>query len=374
MHRLLPRMLLPVLVALARGSDAEESQAEGKAPDYRKWAGEVSQSIQKTFFDTPSGNYRESTEKKEPCFVWPGGVQFSSLVAAARHEPAVYRPLLDKFYTALDKYWDRSSKPPGFEPWPTSGNGNDKYYDDNAWMVLTFLEAYELTKDRKYLDRAEATLTFVLSGWDEQIGGGIWWHQGHKDGTKNTCSTAPAAVGCLRMARYSPKSKVYIDWATKIVDWASKTLQDTDGLFWDRKTVATGEIQKGKLTYNTALMTRAFLGLYRATKKAETLEEAKRIGKASSWFLSDTTGAYRDDPKWSHLLVESDLELYRATQDELYLDRAKKNADVLYAEWKKSPPKELISAAGIARTLWLLADATTPQGKAFWAQAERTGK
>jgi hypothetical protein len=366
--------LLFALLLLPRARAAEAAQADAKSPDYKKLASEVSQYIQKTFFDPSSGNYRESTEKKDPCFIWPGGIQFSSLVAAARHEPQVYRPLMEKYFGALDKYWDRASKPPGFEPLPTSGNGNDKYYDDNAWMVITFLEAYELTKDRKYFDRAEATLAFVLSGWDDELGGGIWWHQGHKDGTKNTCSTAPAAVGCLRMARYSPKAKYYVDWATKIVDWACKTLQDADGLFFDRKVAATGEIHKGKLTYNTALMTRALLGLNRLTKKSEPLEEAKRIGKACQSFLSDTTGAYRDDPKWSHLLVEADLELHRASPDDSLLDRAKKNGDYLYAEWKQSPPKGLLSAAGIARTLWLLADATTPQGKAFWTQAERVGK
>ena len=120
-------------------------------------------------------------------------------------------------------------------------------------------------------------------------------------------------------------------------------------------------------------MIRAFQGLHRATKKPEPLEEAKRIGKASDWFLGDT-GAYRDDAKWSHLLVEADLELYRATQDESLLERAKRNGAHLYAEWKKAPPKELITEAGIARALWLLADATTPQGKAFWTQADRVGK
>jgi len=364
-------MRMASLLMLSLG--VADAQGDPKAPDYRKQASEVTQYIQSTFFDKSSGFYRESTEKKDPCFIWPGGVQFSVLVAAARHEPQAYRPLLDKYFGSLDRYWDRASKPPGFEPAPTSGNGNDKYYDDNAWMVITFLEAFELTKDRKYFDRAEATLTFVLSGWDDQIGGGIWWHQGHKDGTKNTCSTAPAAVGCLRLARYSPKAKVYQDWAAKLIDWSCKTLQDTDGLFWDRKVVASGEIHKGKLTYNTALMIRAFLGQHRATKKPEPLEEARRIGKASDSFLGNN-GAYRDDPKWSHLLVEADLELYRATQDETLLERARKNGTHLYAEWKKSPPKELISAAGIARALWLLADATTPQGKAFWAQAERVGK
>jgi hypothetical protein len=371
---MLLRTFSRVLVLAALLSPEAAGQGDAKKTDYRKMGSEVSQYLQKTFFDASSGYYRESTEKKDPCFVWPGGVMFSSLVAATRHDPQTYRPLLDKYFAALERYWDRAAKPPGFEPAPTSGNGNDKYYDDNAWMVLTYLEAYELTKDKKYLARSEQTLAFVLSGWDEEIGGGIWWHQGHKDGTKNTCVNAPAAVGCVRMARYSPKPAVQVDWAVKLVDWTRKTLQDTDGLFWDRKVVATGEIHKGKLTYNTALMIRAMLGLHRLTKKPEYLEEARRVGKAADGFLNGAGTAYRDEPKWSHLQVEADLELYRATADESFLDRARKNGDALYADWKKSPAKELITVASVARTLWLLADVDSPQGKNFWGPLERGPK
>ena len=68
--------------------------------------------------------------------------------------------------------------------------------------MITFLEAYETNRDPRYLTRADETLKFVLSGWDEESGGGIWWHQGHKDGTKNACSNGPAAVGCLRLAKF----------------------------------------------------------------------------------------------------------------------------------------------------------------------------
>ena len=57
-------------------------------------------------------------------------------------------------------------------------NGHEKYYDDNAWLVISFFEAYELTHNPRYRRRAEDTLDFVPSGWDESVlGGGIWWHE-----------------------------------------------------------------------------------------------------------------------------------------------------------------------------------------------------
>lgn len=357
-----------VAMAVCFGTLAAEPQAGESV--WLARAQEVTQHLQKTFGDEKTGLYKRSTSDANPDFMWPNGVAFSALVAATRYQPDVYRPVLDKFFKSMDRYWDTKVKIPGYEPAPTKGNGHDKYYDDNAWMVITYLEAYEATNDRKFLTRADETLRFVLSGWDEQLGGGIWWHEAHKDGTKNTCINAPAAYACLRMAKFQ-ETAPNIEWATKLVAWTRTNLQDKDGLFEDRKVVATGEVKRGKLSYNTALMIRALQGLYAHTNKAEFLDEAKRIAKAADALLSKKTGAYRDNVKWSHLLVEADLELYRVTQEPYLLERAKKNGEYYYATFKKEPPKEMMHNASIARMLWLLADAETPAGQAFWKRADQ---
>ena len=353
-------------VALAAACAAA---APADAPLWRPRAQEVMQYLQGTFWDPKDGLYRRSVSDGNPDYLWPNGVAFSALVAATRHQPQAYGPVLDRFFRALDRYWDARARIPGYEPAPTRGGGNDKYYDDNAWMVITFLEAYEVTRDRKYSARAAETLTFVLSGWDDELGGGIWWHERHKDGTKNACINAPAAVACLRMARFQ-QAEPNTAWAEKLVAWTRGHLQDRDGLFEDRQVVATGEVKRGKLTYNTALMIRALLGLHARTGKADCLDEARRIGAASDWFVG-AQGAYRDDVKWSHLMVEADLELYRATRDPRLMERARNNGEHHYAGFTKTPPKEMMQAASVARMLWLLADAETPAGRAFWKRADQ---
>lgn len=62
-------------------------------------------------------------------------------------------------------------------------------------MVLSFLDAYELTGESRYLKRAEEILDFVVSGWDEEAGGEAWWHGNHYGGCKNTCVNAPPRWG-----------------------------------------------------------------------------------------------------------------------------------------------------------------------------------
>ena len=390
-------------------SDAAPSPAANLAVPatvFLEAARTVTASIQMQFYDEKTGLYAQTLQKRDPEFMWGNGVMFSALVAASRHEPKMYRPVMERFFTAMERYWDAKAKVPGYEPSPTAGNGHDKYYDDNQWMVITFMEAYELTGDVKYLDRAAATLAFSLSGWDDELGGGIWWHEGKKGGAKNTCANAPAAVAALRVARHQGRDK-NVQWAHKLVRWTSEQLQDKDGLFFDNKRAADGGVDERKYTYNTALMLRANLGLYRVMiaaapaapetagearpegkggdseqavaqnnpikpqkSAAEYLAETKRIGAACGAFVKKETGAYRDGMKFTHLLVEADLELYRATGDAAVLARARRNGEVAWARWKSSPSKELIEQAATARMLWLLADAETEVGRAFWMKMD----
>jgi uncharacterized protein YyaL (SSP411 family) len=334
---------------------------------------EVMKYIQQNYYNPSSGLYSQSPTKRDPEFMWGNGVMFSALVGATRHDPNFYRPIMDRFFKSMDKYWDEKAPIPGYEPSPTSGDGNDKYYDDNEWMAITFTEAYELTRDDRYLHRAIPVLKFALSGWDDELGGGIWWHEAHKGDSKNTCANAPAAVACLRLAKFlsSSDSKSAVNMGSKIVDWTSTHLENDNGLFADNENVATQKVNHGTLTYNTALMIRANLELYHWTINKKYLTEAQREAKASDALLDHKTGAYRDSLKWSHLSMEADLELYRTTHEDYLLARAKSNADHSYETWKTNPPKELIDNAAIARELWLMADTETDAGKQFWARADQ---
>jgi hypothetical protein len=367
-------LLLAMLASLAIALPCAAQAPDGPKPatSFVEAAHTVTASIQKNFYIEQSGLYAQSLTKRDAESMWGNGVMFSALVAATRHEPTTYRPVLDRFFAGLDRYWDAKAKVPGYEPAPTRGDGHDKYYDDNQWMVIAFMEAYEQTREPKYLARADQTLAFSLSGWDNQLGGGIWWHQEHKGGSKNTCANGPAAVAALRVSRYRQREK-NLEWARKLVKWTSEHLQDKDGLFFDHQRVADGHIGPRKFTYNTALMLRANLGLYRATHEEAFLTEAKRLGAACDAFINAKTGAYRDGMRFTHLLVEADLELYRTTGDAAILARARKNGEVAWAQWQASPPKELIEQAGVARMFWLLADQETDAGKAFWAKADGDG-
>lgn len=342
------------------------------AASFRDKAEQQSAFIQSHYYDATTGLYRPwypvKTDANPYDFMWGNGVQLSSLVRAVRHDSTEYRPILNQFGKGLRKYWDDSAAIPGFDAYLTSPGHSDKYYDDNAWLVIGFAEAYEVTGDKSYLEWAKETQTQVLSGWDDALGGGIYWHESHE--SKNTCSNAPAATGALCLYRWTDDES-YLEWAKKIRTWVRANLMDTDGLFWDNVNLQR-RIDKTKWTYNTALMIRTDVLLYEFTKDRQYLADARVSADAGIKAWADPeTGAIANTARFNHLFSEALLRLYDASNESRYLnvvrahaafgDRYVRDPNGGYGNaWARDThsqdaPKELIENASAARLLWLLA-------------------
>ncbi|GIV15889.1 MAG: hypothetical protein KatS3mg022_1324 [Armatimonadota bacterium] len=332
-------------------------------------AAEALERVEKTLRVPNSPMYRErlSGASLPYATLWPLSMYHCALITAVEYDPKRYLRALKRLQQTLLAYWDDRHQPPGFDAYP---KGNDKYYDDNAWMALNYLRLYILTREREWLCWAQDVHRFVWSGWDEQLGGGIYWHQSRK--SKNTCSNAPALVSALWLYSLT-RAEEYLGQAKRIHTWLSAHLQDPeDGLFWDNVQM-DGRVDRTKFAYNSALVIQANLWWYRITRREEYLREAIRLARASErmWF-GWRSRALEGYAPFVVKLCEAYRQLAEVTGDSRWavlIERTAKFVKTLrspegdypddwYAEGKREPVTSLMALASAACLFGLAAAST----------------
>lgn len=332
---------------------------------FADWGAETLEMIRRDFYLPERKLYGDSIingqKPKRVAFNWGCGVQLSALAAGARTNKK-YKTWLREFADQMHTYWNPKPPVPGFDVLP-GPKDPDRYYDDNAWMVMALCETSDVLKDKKYLTLADEALTYVLSGEDSKLGGGIYWRESAKS-TKNTCSNAPSAAACIAVYRRT-HNKDLLNKAVDLYAWTRKYLQDPkDSLFWDSINLKH-KIDHTKWSYNTALMIRTAAQLYQETNLPEYKDQAIAMVHASETrWLKD--GKLHDGGRFAHLLLESWLIAAQAIP-ELAPEAAKmqapleflhsdvKNAQGHYSgSWSKphplnQSPQELIDQASAAR-------------------------
>ena len=310
------------IIALVVTSLLVPAPASARPPaDFKAWGEETMDQIQKDFYIPDRKLYADEWKRDSannnhnPAFMWGCGVMLPALVAGSRVDPQRYTEQMRSYIKALDVYWTAGNNPAyDVLPGPKSP---DRYYDDNGWVCLALVDAYDITQDHQYLERAQATYRFILSGEDDKLGGGIYWHEQDKEERKNTVlKCACHCSAALRLYQATQGSRNYLADAKRLYTWTNAHLQDSDGLYWDNIRL-DGKVEHTKWTYNTALMIRANVLLHSVTRDTMYLKEAQRIAKAAeaNWVKPDT-GAIADGGAFAHLLSEAFLALYSEDNDE----------------------------------------------------------
>ncbi len=153
-------------------------------------------------------------------------------------------------------------------------------YDDENWMSMTLLRAYDLVGDPAYLERAQFLYEDIQLGWDEtccgEVKGGIWWDKA-KTG-KATASNAGPVITGVRLAQRSGQSK-FLAFAQRAYDhWRANMVISKTGQVVDNIPVSgTPSSLTFTFTYNEGLMLGAALELHRATGESRYLEDAHLI-------------------------------------------------------------------------------------------------
>jgi rhamnogalacturonyl hydrolase YesR len=272
-------------------------------------------------------------------YLWPVSGVFSGVNALLKATgDDQYKQLLENItMPGLEQYYDSLRKPACYQSYIVSAGNSDRYYDDNVWLALDFCESYKLTGKPEYLKRSLGLWQFIISGWDDQLGGGIYWCEQKKQ-SKNTCSNAPASVLAFKLFE-STKDSAYYKWGMRIYNWTKTNLQDsTDFLYFDNKNLS-GRISRQKYTYNSGQMLQASALIYKLTGNKMYLSEAQQIAKSAIDHFTDEftttegkgTKLFKNTGNWFNaILLRGYVELYRLDGNSRYLSIFRDNMDQLW--------------------------------------------
>jgi hypothetical protein len=175
-------------------------------------------------------------------------------------------------------------QPPAYESAvaPPLGPGGATYYDDNAWVGLNLLHAYQETSRTKYLALAQDEFNFAVTGWDasstDGCPGGIFWEDVAGSQRNATANGANAELGA-ELALLTNNSSD-LTWAERIYQWAVTCLGTSGGLY-DDHLEPNGTVDGTTWSYNQGVMIGAGVLLHQATGVATYLTQAEQTANAA---------------------------------------------------------------------------------------------
>lgn len=262
-------------------------------------------------------------------YLWPYSGTFSAVNALfeTTQDKKYLRLLDERVLPGLNEYFDTTRTPNAYSSYVKSAPASDRFYDDNVWLGIDFTDTYQLTKDKKYLDKAAMIWNFIESGTDDLLGGGIYWCEQKKE-SKNTCSNAPGSVFALKLFKATNDS-AYFKKGKALYDWTKEHLQDsTDYLYFDNVRL-DGKIGKAKFAYNSGQMMQSAALLYQLTNNPVYLEEAQNIAKECyNYFFTDFTTTSSESFKmikkgdvwFTAVMLRGFIELYHLDMNKTYID------------------------------------------------------
>ena len=188
-----------------------------------------------------------------------------------------YLPQLDNTFEK-----DKGVFPPGYLSGdPLLGNFTSRAIDDSEWWGLTWIQAYDLTKNRKYLDMAVTIAEYVEGYWDPSTcGGGVWWN-GERT-YKNAVTNGLWIRLTAELHNRTPHDTRWLGRAQEGWNWFTGSgMINSAGLINDGLKDDCQSNGDTVWSYNQGLAIGAGLELWRATHDPKLLTTVRRLADAA---------------------------------------------------------------------------------------------
>ncbi|MET7424729.1 glycoside hydrolase family 76 protein [Dactylosporangium sp. NPDC005555] len=168
---------------------------------------------------------------------------------------------------------------------PIDGHFISRSIDDSAWWGLTWIAAYDLTGDRAYLDEAVTVAGYVNGFYDTSTcGGGVWWDRERTYKNAVTIGLFLRLTAALhnRLAGDAAGDTVWLQRAVTGWNWFTASgMINSSGLVNDGLTGGCANNGQTVWSYNQGLAIGAAMELYRATGQTSYLDRARQLGTAA---------------------------------------------------------------------------------------------
>lgn len=172
----------------------------------------------------------------------------------------------------------------------------NKFYDDEGWWALAWIDAYDLTGDATYLRTASGIFEDMTTGWDEVCGGGIWWNKErkYKNAIANELFLTVAAHLANREQARGQRAR-YDVWAKREWKWFRHAgMIESDHLISDGLDAKCQDNHQTKWSYNQGVILGGLAELSRTRGESGVLHEAGLIATAAVQKLVDKNGVLHD--------------------------------------------------------------------------------
>ncbi len=294
------------------------------------------EAMQKAYYISGSGLY----EGEPFSFLWPFSQALAATVTMSHLSgvskiPGLYATLqreLNARLIGLRSYLDtdNSGAPEGsftstlaaFDGTvaPPTGPGGTKYYDDNEWVGIELVRAYELTHSTSALGVAEGIMAFVMAGWQTTgpegeplaCAGGVPFSNAIENTERNTVTDGPGAELALQLYRITGNA-AYLQFAEQAYSWTRTCLLSENGLYADHLG-PHGAVAQTYWSYNQGSMLGAGVMLYQATHNSAYLYQARQTATAAlAYFTPERLGG--ENPFFVSVYFRNMLYLDSVTHD-----------------------------------------------------------
>ncbi|HEY9293176.1 MAG TPA: glycoside hydrolase family 76 protein [Microlunatus sp.] len=218
----------------------------------------------------------------DPVKAWFPSSWWNSAVALETVGDYMQRTGDRRYLAQLDQTFEQNKGP--FPPGelsgdPLLGNFTSRAIDDSEWWALTWIQAYDLTGQQKYLKMAVKIADYVQGYWDDTCGGGVWWNAERT--YKNAITNGLYIRMTAELHNRIRGDKLWLTRSQRGWDWFTGSgMINSDNLVNDGLDNCKNNGQT-VWSYNQGLAIGAAVELWRATGDDHLLSTARTLADAA---------------------------------------------------------------------------------------------